>query len=110
MSIKNKLSHLVSGHLPSFVRAEYPQFVEFIEAYYRFLEKTGNTHDVLLNSDEWRDIDNTLDVFIPEFKSQFAYDFPSDTELSTRRLIKYISFTMKPKDQKMPRKCFFALF
>lgn len=109
MSIKNKLSHLVSGHLPSFVRAEYPQFVEFIEAYYRFLERTDNVHDVLLNSDEWRDIDNTLDVFIPEFKSQYAYDFPSDTELSTRRLIKYISQYYEAKGSENATELFFRI-
>lgn len=109
MSIRNKLSHLVSGHLPAFVKADYPQFVAFIEAYYRFLEQTDNVHDVLLNSNEWRDIDNTLDVFIPEFKAQYAYDFPSDTELSTRRLIKYISQYYESKGSEKATELFFRI-
>ena len=109
MSIRNKLSHLVSGHLPTFVQTEYPQFVEFIEAYYRFLEQTDNVHDVLLNNDEWKDIDETLDVFIPEFKSQYAYDFPSDTELATRRLIKYISQYYEAKGSENATEMFFRI-
>jgi len=109
MSIRKKLSHLVSGHLPTFVAVEYPQFVAFIEAYYRFLEETDNVHDVLLNNSEWKDIDETLDVFIPKFKSQYAYDFPSDTELSTRRLIKYISQYYEAKGSETATEMFFRI-
>jgi hypothetical protein len=109
MSIKNKLSHLISGHLPSFVRSDYPQFVEFLEAYYRFLEKSGNLHNILLNTHEWRDIDITLDAFIPEFKKQYAYDFPSDTEISARRLIKYISQYYEAKGSEKATEMFFRI-
>jgi hypothetical protein len=109
MSIKNKLSHLISGHLPSFVRSDYPQFVEFLEAYYRFLEQPGNLHDVLLNTYEWRDIDVTLDEFIPKFKKQHAYDFPAETEISSRRLIKYISQYYEAKGSEKATEIFFRI-
>jgi len=50
MSIKRKLHHLISGQIPEFVRVEYPQFVTFLEHYYKFLENQGEAHDVLLNN------------------------------------------------------------
>lgn len=72
------LKSVVSKQLPEFVRADYPLFVEFIEAYYEFLNaKTftvgatsfsgGNQQR---NITELRDIDTTIDEFIQYFKNE----------------------------------------
>ena len=87
MSIRTKLSYIISGQLPEFVRTQYPQFVLFLEKYYEFLEESGNVSDVLLKADTWNDIDATLDVFIPSFLNQYANDFPPNTVLDSRRLV-----------------------
>jgi len=107
MSIKRKLHHLISGQIPEFVRAEYPQFVTFLEHYYKFLENQGQAHDVLLSNMDWMDIDETLDVFIPYFRNQFAYDMPSDTVLDNRRLIKYINQYYEAKGSETATEMFF---
>lgn len=109
MSIKKKLSHLISGQLPEFVRAEYPQFVVFLETYYRFLEREGEVHDVLLNNTSWIDIDNTLDAFIPKFKEQFAGDFPDSALLDARRIIKYINEYYEAKGSANATELFFKM-
>lgn len=107
MSIKRKLHHLVSGQLPEFVRVEYPQFVTFLEHYYRFLEQQGEAHDVLLNNADWTDIDVTLDTFIPYFRSQYSYDFPTDTLITNRKLIKYINQYYEAKGSENATEMFF---
>jgi hypothetical protein len=107
MLIKRKLHHLISGQLPEFVRVEYPQFVTFLEHYYKFLENQGEAHDVLLNNMDWMDIDETLDVFIPYFKNQFTYDMPSDTVIDNRRLIKYINQYYEAKGSETATEMFF---
>lgn len=107
MSIKRKLHHLISGQIPEFVRAEYPQFVTFLEHYYKFLENQGQAHDVLLSNMDWMDIDETLDVFIPYFRNQFTYDMPSDTVLDNRRLIKYINQYYEAKGSETATEMFF---
>lgn len=107
MSIKRKLHHLVSGQIPEFVRVEYPQFVTFLEHYYRFLEQQGEAHDVLLNNADWTDIDVTLDTFIPYFRSQYSYDFPTDTLITNRKLIKYINQYYEAKGSENATEMFF---
>ena len=107
MSIKRKLHHLISGQIPEFVRAEHPQFVIFLEHYYRFLEQQGEAHDVLLSNSDWTDIDITLDAFVPYFRAQFSYDFPSNTVLSNRKLIKYINQYYEAKGSETATEMFF---
>ena len=107
MSIKRKLHHLISGQIPEFVRVEHPQFVTFLEYYYKFLEQEGEAHDVLLSNSDWTDIDITLDAFIPYFRAQFTHDFPSDTVLANRKLIKYINQYYEAKGSETATEMFF---
>lgn len=72
MSItKPKLSTLVSGQLPEFIREDYQTFVTFIEAYYEYLES-----QVIVDFDEVGDLDTTLDSFVQYFKNEVALNFP----------------------------------
>lgn len=68
--MRNKISTLVSRQLPEFVREDYPTFVAFVEAYYEFLEQQGVDLSTI------RDIDNTLDEFIEQFKKEVAHNLP----------------------------------
>lgn len=75
--IKNKLSDLISTQLPDHIRDSYPTFVEFLKAYYKFLE---DEQKVYRNLESIRDVDDdihkSLDVFIDRLKKEFAVDFP----------------------------------
>lgn len=53
----NKNSYLVSSQLPRFVRDDHPRFVEFLEAYYNFLEQEGNVEYLEKNFTNYLDID-----------------------------------------------------
>lgn len=68
--MRNKISTLVSRQLPEFVREDYPTFVAFVEAYYEFLEQQG------VDLAKVRDIDDTLDTFIVQFKKEVAHNLP----------------------------------
>ena len=107
MTIKKKIHHLISGQLPAFVRDEYPAFVTFLEHYYKFLEEPGEVHDALLNSSDWTDVDNTLDVFLPYYRAQFTHDIPSDTIVDNRRLLKYINQYYEGKGAENSTEMFF---
>jgi hypothetical protein len=60
-----KPSLLVGSQLPEFVQSEHPAFVEFLQAYYSWLESQslGRLEDTL-------DIDNTVDGFVDYFRQQ----------------------------------------
>jgi len=109
MNIKNKLHYLISGQIPDFVRAEYPQFVTFLEHYYKFLEQNNQVNNRFLNSTDWNDIDLTLDIFIPYFRAQYAYDIPSDSLVTNRRLLKYINQYYEGKGSETSTEIFFRV-
>jgi hypothetical protein len=73
MITKPKISSIVASQLPEFVRDEYQTFVDFLKAYYDFLETTQQDPVTL------RDLDTTLDAFITYFKSELAAKIPYST-------------------------------
>ena len=72
------LKSVVSKQIPEFIRADYPLFVEFIEAYYEYLSaksftsasKTYLGGNQQRNLEQLRDLDGTLDEFIQYFKNE----------------------------------------
>lgn len=73
MITRPKISSIVASQLPEFVRDEYQTFIDFLKAYYEFLETTQKDPISL------RDIDTTLDAFITYFKSELAQKLPYST-------------------------------
>jgi hypothetical protein len=87
---KNSLAYLIANQVPDYIRAEFPQFVLFLEKYYEFLDQDGEANNVLLNASSFSDVNNTLDAFIPSFREQYLQMFPKDSLITDRRLIKFI--------------------
>lgn len=73
MLTRPKVSSIVASQLPEFVRDEYQTFVDFLKAYYEFLETTQQDPVTL------RDLDTTLDSFITYFKDELAQKLPYST-------------------------------
>jgi len=57
----NKTSILVPYQLPEFIRdnPDYTNFVSFLQAYYEWMEQSGNVMDLSKNLLNYRDVDNT---------------------------------------------------
>ena len=83
MMREKTISALVERQLPDFVRADNPQFKRFVELYYEWCEDAtkGNTVYHIMNSEKYRDIDETLDPFIRLFKQELLPYFPETSEL-----------------------------
>ena len=62
---KINLSTIVSRQVPEFIRDDYPAFVEFIKAYYAYLDQTENR-----SIESYRDVDQTLESFISKFRQE----------------------------------------
>lgn len=67
---RTKLSSVVSRQIPEFIREDYPTFVAFVEAYYKYLQDQG------VDLSTVRDIDQTLEKFVVEFKKELAHNLP----------------------------------
>jgi len=68
---RTQLSSVVSRQIPEFIREDYPTFVAFVEAYYEYLQEQG------VDLSTARDIDETLDEFVLEFKKELAHNLPN---------------------------------
>lgn len=90
------VSKIFKQAVPKFILDEYPLFVEFIEAYYEWLDQNKNPVEFLQNGQRYFDIDTTLDEFVEHFKKTYLEGFPKNlqihqnAELNQRNLIKRI--------------------
>jgi hypothetical protein len=109
MSIKVKVAQLVAGQLPAFVRDEYPGFVTFLEAYYRFLEQESQPQALLNSAPDWIDVDSTLDEFVTKMRAQYASDISEQALIANRTLIKQVDQYYSTKGSEQATELFFRM-
>jgi hypothetical protein len=59
MAINKKISTLVANHFPDHIVESYPGFIEFIEAYYEWMEQSKQVTNVLKTLLDNQDVDTT---------------------------------------------------
>jgi hypothetical protein len=73
----------IRGQLPFYIQqGEYENFIKFVELYYDWLSQNGNVNDVASKITDYKDIDQTLDIFVDEFKNDLAAVFPDITKIN----------------------------
>lgn len=80
-----KPSIAVQRQIPQHIRENYPLFVEFIKAYYEYLEDNQQ-----VEIEKVRDIDTSLDKFINQFRGEISNGIPVDKAADKRMLIKHL--------------------
>ena len=90
-----KNSILVSQQVPEYIRDEYPLFVNFLEAYYEFLETKQGTqkNDLVQQAKNLRnisDVDDSIDDFAESFIANFASLLPQHENINKAFLIKNV--------------------
>lgn len=78
---KTPIAIALERQIPEHIREEYALFVDFIKAYYAFLEQTQQR-----DLEDIRSIDRTLNEFIVRFKGELSALFPT-TGLEDERFI-----------------------
>ena len=99
----NKTSLLIPSQFPKFVQenADYAAFVDFVQAYYEWMElsntanslvTTATTNQGITNASKnilnYTDIDSTTDQFVQYFTNDFLPYFPKDALISPQLAIK----------------------
>ena len=107
-ALSNTTSALITGQLPEFIVENYPNFVQFLTAYYKWMEsqplQTANANNggVIYNTKNllnYRDLDNNPgafynyytqedDDFLNYFTNDFLPYFPNSISLDKGKLIK----------------------
>lgn len=83
MSENRNTSLVVQERFPEFFREEYSTFVEFVKAYYDYLDTTYSG-----NLDSIKDIDTCDEVFLDNFRSQYTSQFPELSYFQLRTFVK----------------------
>lgn len=76
--------------LPDYVKSEYPEFVAFLDAYLDYMEEEKQPLDIANNLRDYRNIDETLDEFIDNFRKETMVNIPSEILADKRLLAKQI--------------------
>jgi len=87
---ERSISPFINQQLPDFIKENYPTFIAFLEAYYEWLELTGNAYTGIKNLITYRDVDLTLDEFVDHFRKEFLVNIPISVLADKRLLVKHI--------------------
>lgn len=65
-------------------------FIQFVKAYYEWMEESGQTINLARNITDYRDIDSTLDQYITHFQNEYLYGLPLYVQGDKRYLVKHV--------------------
>ena len=92
---KTPITVALERQIPEYIRGEYEIFVNFIKAYYEFLDQTQQR-----NLEDIRSIENTLDEFVIRFKKELSFLFPTNTLENERFILQRIREFYKTRGSK----------
>lgn len=111
MSTDKKTSLLIPSQFPEFIRdnPDYSKLVEFVQAYYEWMEQNEGVMDYSKNLLSYKDIDKTIDRFINYFVNDFLPNFPDDILADKKKAIKLAKQLYKSKGTPASYKFLFRL-
>ena len=94
IQLDKRITDLIQGQVPAFIRDDYPTFVTFIEAYYEWMESRIKKVDSpeygskkLLS---YSDVDKTIPEFMQYFTNEFLIHIPKNVLCDKVKLLKNI--------------------
>jgi hypothetical protein len=117
--IEKYISPFIESQFPLFYQEEGPIFIDFVKAYYEWMELQGNE----INNDikekgiiyearsllEYRDIDNTTELFIKYFKDKYISSLPENVIADKKLLTKHILDLYRSKGTENSYKLLFRM-
>jgi len=118
MKEKFKLKSHIRNQFPEYIRRDHPAFIDFIEAYYEWLDNNPNFLRSASQMENLFDIDETMEIFLEDFKKTYISSFPvnlvvnpvTGKKLEVRKLIKNIKNFYKSKGIKNSFRFIFRVF
>lgn len=112
-----KLRSFIRNQFPDFVKEDHGKVVAFMEAFYAWLDSNSTKIRNISQLKDLYDIDETLDLFIEDFKKTYLASFPIDLvinpltgeKLSPKKIIKNIKDFYKAKGTKTSYSFIFRL-
>lgn len=117
-SIKNTINQVVETpgneiyvdtQLPSFVREDHPRFVEFLKAYYLWLDHNQNIGEKIRKLKNEQDIDLASPEYAEHFYKEFLQNIPRNVLTDKKILVKYIKQFYRAKGTEKSYRFFFRM-
>lgn len=107
--IETLLTPFIREQFPSFYKEEGPNFIEFVRAYYEWMQQTDKVNYYIRNLPEFKDIDLTPDSFLVHFKEKYAKNIQFNIETDRRTLLKHALELYRSKGTERAFTLFFRL-
>ena len=109
--------HLTDEYISPFIRTQFPAiyqeegelFIQFVKAYFEYLEQDGKAIHETRNLFAKRDIDNTVDEYVKYFKSKFLNGIQFSAVSDQRFLVKHAFDLYKAKGSRRSYELLFQL-
>ena len=83
------IHHAIPSQISSYINEEYPLFVEFISAYYEWLESSSSPYHTLSNHLSYLDFRESLDEYVSMLKGEYLSSVPEKVLADKELLIRY---------------------
>ena len=97
MDDRKLITPFIASQFPAFYREDGPNFVAFVEAYYEWMEQTGQVINHTRSLREYADVDETLEEFMVYFKNKYINTLPESILSDKRLLIKHVQDLYRSK-------------
>jgi hypothetical protein len=112
-SAEVNIGNYINNQIPDFVAIDHPSFVDFMNAYYDWMSTEGNPKYESFNLPNTKDIDDTSDEFVENFRAQFLSNFPKGLTMESgadvRKIVKSIKDFYKAKGTEKSYKLLFRI-
>lgn len=106
--LKN-IAPLIENQFPSFYKEEGENFIQFIKAYYEWMDSEASVGYKTRRLGEYRDIDQTLDEYVKYFMTKYMDGIPKNILTDKRFLEKHILDVYRSKGASEGMKLLFRL-
>ena len=86
---KQSVSDILIAQLPSHIKKSYPRLVQFLQAYYDWLNTEGNPYERVKNHLDYLSFKESLTEYVTELRQEYLYGIPEETVLDKELLIKW---------------------
>lgn len=84
------ISQIIEDQFPQIYREDSPVLIDFVTAYYEYMEQSGQSLDLTREMFNSNDIDRTVDDFLSHFQAKYLDNFPFVATTDKRFLVKNI--------------------
>ena len=84
------MNYSLTQVIPEEIRSARPDLVEFLEAYFEWLQQPGNPGEILGELTVYRDLDRTADAFLEYLQREIAVSIPENIRSDKRKLYKNV--------------------